>query len=333
MLREHIGDAKTVTLIGLCKNAGKTTALRQLISELTDQTIALTSVGRDGEGTDLVTGTEKPELYIPAGALFATARGMLPLCDVTCAVEGLTDVMTPLGVVGIFRANSDGFVQLAGPSASGQLAPLAEQFFALGADRVLIDGAAGRKSLASAGTGAMGCTILCTGASAERNMDNVVADTAYFCALFASTAPENKNLSTLLGTTVDKFALFTPDGDPRPLPLNTMGTPNWSKLPKEPLAIWVGGAISDPLVKALAHRGAPTTLITENATHVLASRDTMAVFWRKGGQLSVRQPLTLAAVCANPWSAYGYHFPEGDFMKKLREAIPLPIINVEQEVK
>ena len=133
LLAPLVGDAPTITIIGLCKNAGKTTAMCRLIEELSGEVLAMTSVGRDGERTDVVTGTEKPEIWVPEGTLFATARGMLPLCDTTLQVEGVTDVMTPLGAVGIFRALSDGFIQLAGPSAVNQLAPLSHTFRAMGA--------------------------------------------------------------------------------------------------------------------------------------------------------------------------------------------------------
>ena len=131
LLAPLVGDASPVTVIGLCKNAGKTTAMRRLMAELGDERLALTSVGRDGERTDLVTGTEKPDLYLKAGDLFATARGMITLCDATLEVVDLTDVMTPLGPVAIFRTLSDGYVQLAGPSAAGQLRPLTARFMEL----------------------------------------------------------------------------------------------------------------------------------------------------------------------------------------------------------
>ena len=163
LLAPLVGDASPVTVIGLCKNAGKTTAMRRLMAELGEECLGLTSVGRDGECTDLVTGTEKPDLYLKKGDLFATARGMLTLCDATLEVVDLTDVMTPLGPVAVFRTLSDGYVQLAGPSAAGQLPPLTRRFQELGAQRVLIDGAAGRKSLA--GAGVEGVALLCTGAS------------------------------------------------------------------------------------------------------------------------------------------------------------------------
>ena len=35
------------------------------------QVLGLTSIGRDGESTDVVTGTEKPSIFVPAGTLIA----------------------------------------------------------------------------------------------------------------------------------------------------------------------------------------------------------------------------------------------------------------------
>ena len=75
-----------VAMLGMCKNAGKTTALNRLIRELGEAGVpaaALTSIGRDGEATDLVTGTEKPPIYMREGMLAATAEQLLPLCDVS----------------------------------------------------------------------------------------------------------------------------------------------------------------------------------------------------------------------------------------------------------
>ena len=329
LLAPLVGNAPVVTAIGLCKNAGKTTALRRLMAELEDERLGLTSVGRDGEATDLVTGTEKPDLYIKRDDLFATARGMMSLCDATLEAAALTGVMTPLGEVAVFRALSDGFIQLAGPSAAGQLKPLCQQFFALGADRILIDGAAGRKSLA--GAGVEGTALLCTGASLDRDMAAVVAETAHVCRLFAAKRPENPALAAALDGCHDRFALFGPDGAPWDLPLDETGSPRWNKLPREHCVLWVSGGVTDPLLKTLARRGAPVTLAAADATHVLAGRGILEVFTRTGGRLAVRRELSIAAVGANPWSAYGWHFQPDAFLNSLRQVLDLPVVNVNDE--
>ena len=245
LLAPLVGDASPVTVIGLCKNAGKTTAMRRLMAELGEECLGLTSVGRDGECTDLVTGTEKPDLYLKKGDLFATARGMLTLCDATLEVVDLTDVMTPLGPVAVFRTLSDGYVQLAGPSAAGQLPPLTRRFQELGAQRVLIDGAAGRKSLA--GAGVEGVALLCTGASLDRDMELVVAETAHTCWLFARKRPESAALCAALDGQEARFALFTPEGEPVELPPGGERRPQVEQAaPAAPGALGGGGHYGPP---------------------------------------------------------------------------------------
>lgn len=329
MLAPLVGDAPTVTIIGLCKNAGKTTAMCRLIEELRGENLAMTSVGRDGERTDVVTGTEKPEIWVRAGTLFATARGMLPLCDATIQVEGVTDVMTPLGAVGVFRALSDGFIQLAGPSAVNQLGPLSRRFRALGAERVLIDGAAGRKSLAGAEPGA--CAILCVGASMDGGIPAIAAETAFTCALFATPEAENTGLWDALSRVEGRYALFTPEGEALPLPLEENGQPRVHELPREKCVLWIEGGVTGPALRALARRGAPIAVASPDATHFLADRTSAETFFRCGGELLVRQKLTIAAVTANPWSAYGKHLDGGALLEALRSVVAVPVVNVRGE--
>ena len=94
--------------------------------------------------------------------------------------------------------------------------------------------------------------------------------------------------------------------------------------------LWVAGGVTDPLLKTLARRGAPLTLAAADATHILAGRAAMDLFLRSGSRLVVRRELAIAAVGANPWSAYGWHFDPGRFAAELRAAIDLPVVNVKE---
>ena len=64
LLSELSTRYKTISIVGMAKNVGKTTALNYLIEEAEDESIRLgiTSTGRDGETTDLVTNTDKPRV-------------------------------------------------------------------------------------------------------------------------------------------------------------------------------------------------------------------------------------------------------------------------------
>ncbi len=115
-LVRQLRQVQSMSIVGMCKNAGKTTMLNWLLAHTgRQQVLGLTSIGRDGESTDVVTGTEKPSIFVPAGTLIATAKDMLRLGDVTQEILVTTGIPTPLGEVIIMRARSDGYVQLAGP--------------------------------------------------------------------------------------------------------------------------------------------------------------------------------------------------------------------------
>ena len=143
MLYELIKPYSSVSLIGMCKNAGKTTVLNRLIKDCRrmDESIALTSIGRDGERSDLVTNTKTPEINVYDGTIIATAEKLLfaggNLSDsgydalkngknsgISREILDTTGMPTPMGEVIILRACSDGFIQLAGPSMTAQLARL-----------------------------------------------------------------------------------------------------------------------------------------------------------------------------------------------------------------
>ena len=116
-LVRQLRQVQSMSIVGMCKNAGKTTMLNWLLAHTgRQQVLGLTSIGRDGESTDVVTGTEKPSIFVPAGTLIATAKDMLRLGDVTQEILVTTGIPTPLGEVIIMRARSDGYVQLAAGS-------------------------------------------------------------------------------------------------------------------------------------------------------------------------------------------------------------------------
>ena len=184
-LLRRLNETKTMSIVGMCKNAGKTTMLNWLLtSDHLRGTLGLTSIGRDGESTDVVTGTEKPGIFVKEGTLIATAKDMLRLGDVTKEILMTTGIPTPLGEVVILRARSAGYVQLAGPSITTQLKSVSQSFFELGADRSIIDGALGRKSLGARAV-AEG-VILCTGASYHMS-----------CLLYTSPSPRDGLLSRM----------------------------------------------------------------------------------------------------------------------------------------
>ena len=75
-LINNILKCKTLSITGMAKNTGKTVTLNYLLEQLRlrGKVVAVTSNGIDGEKTDQVTQTEKPEIELYEGSLFVTSE-------------------------------------------------------------------------------------------------------------------------------------------------------------------------------------------------------------------------------------------------------------------
>lgn len=287
MLTRHA----SISIIGMCKNAGKTTVLNRLIGLLAkdeSRTPALTSIGRDGETVDIVTGTEKPGIWVHAGTLLATAADTLRLSDITREILSTTGMRTPMGEVVLLRALSGGFVQLAGPSTAEQLARLSGMLRASGADIVLIDGALSRKSLGAPAVSE--AVILCAGASYHPDLDRVVRDTAYACALLS-------------------------------LPISSGAHARRHLL---------AGALTPSAAARLAPRDGDEITVVD-ASRILLSQGEYAKLAARGIRVTVENAVTLGCVCVNPYSATGPGFDPAVFFRRMAAAVSVPVVNVSAE--
>jgi len=79
--KAHLEGLLSLALVGLSKNAGKTTCLNHLICAWQKSGISrplgITSIGRDGEEEDVVNGQPKPRIFIFSGTYLATAKSSL----------------------------------------------------------------------------------------------------------------------------------------------------------------------------------------------------------------------------------------------------------------
>jgi len=298
-----VKNYRTISISGMCKNAGKTTALNNLIQNCpAGETLALTSIGRDGENEDLVTGTQKPGIFVREGTMLATASDLLRYCDITKEIIETTGISTPLGEVIMLKALSDGFVQLAGPSIVMQLIGVSQIFREHGAGRIIIDGAVGRKSLCSRALAE--ATILCTGASLSRSMDEAVAETAHVCNL-----------------------LMTPEVDEA---VRTSCLTDAVRTGKQPNFQYFDGAITDNMLAPMLRKRLPEgfTIVARDASRLLISSASLRKLRLQKAKLAVLERINLTAITINPFSAYGDHFDKEEFLEKMQAAVPVPVINV-----
>ena len=305
-LIQQLQTVRSMSIVGMCKNAGKTTMLNWLLAHSgRGRVLGLTSIGRDGESTDVVTGTEKPSIFVPAGTLIATARDMLWLGDVTKEILVSTGIPTPLGEVIIMRARSDGYVQLAGPSITTQLKSVSQTFFDLGAEQSIIDGALGRKSLGARQV-AEGI-VLCTGASYHMRMEKVIADTVSIYRIM--NLPKAQTVPAAPEGTLEQCL-------------------------KEQGEALVTGALTDSMVLPLLRAGVlrKNRLVVADPSKVLLSPDTLDKMQLREVRLETAEAARTLCITVNPVSAYGWKFDKDEFRARLQEAVDVPVINVKEEL-
>lgn len=328
----------SLSLAGMCKNAGKTTVLNRLLQELGQKEVrlALTSIGRDGETTDMVTGTGKPRIYIREGTIFATAAGLLHNCDTTSEILSTTGIHTPLGEVVLLRARSDGFIDLAGPSMNQQLVELSHAFRKYGPEMMLIDGAISRKSLCSRRVAE--AVILSTGASYHKDMETVVRDTAYICSLLKLKRKANDSVCGVIRQwrctkeAAQKLLLLDWEGNSRVAPPGQKLVDALREKENEGYPIvFIEGAVMDAGIKPLLMSNISLEgrfFMTEDSSKILLSRDVYEKLEKKGAELTVLHEIALLAVTVNPFSAYGNHFDKARFRERMLESVDLPVIDV-----
>jgi len=178
-LAELIAGVRRLALVGLAKNTGKTETLATILAEhaAAGISVGVTSIGRDGEERDVIDARiAKPRVYLSEGSLVASAGELVSASGLAHERLEQTGVRTPLGEVVIVRLGEPGAIEVAGPSAAGDVLAVSEAMLALGAEQVLIDGAIDRRAASSPAVA--DALVVATGAVLARELDEVVAATA-----------------------------------------------------------------------------------------------------------------------------------------------------------
>ncbi|MDR2853815.1 MAG: hypothetical protein LBV31_00740 [Prevotellaceae bacterium] len=326
---------KSLSVVGLAKNTGKTETLNFLLSQLKDsgKCVAVTSIGLDGEQTDQIFGTKKPEITIYKGMIFVTVERFFAEKTMPAEILNISEMPTTLGKIVTARALETGKVILSGAADTATLKKIIAQNAVLGADLTLVDGATSRLSLASpAVTEAM---ILATGAALSANMQELVRKTKFVCSLVALETVDETLKSRLQHIEkglwgIDKAGELHDFGVTSSLVVNHFTEANKAILQQAEM-IFCAGAVSDKLLNLLTiHKlnKTPFTLVAKDFTHLFVSPYAYSTFAKKGGCIKVLHHTQLLALTVNPTSPEGYVFDSEQLQEALRQEIDVKVFDV-----
>ncbi len=141
-------EARAVAIVGICKNAGKTTLLNHLLSLRRDGIWGVFSTGIDGEERDSVFRVPKPAVKLDPDTIFCCDTPTLDQLGGGVAVLEKLPVGTAARPLWLARSLAPLQTEITGPgSVSEQISVLRAMQFR-GAEKVLIDGSLDRKSIA-----------------------------------------------------------------------------------------------------------------------------------------------------------------------------------------
>jgi hypothetical protein len=152
---------RNIALVGISKNSGKTTLLNAILADFPKLKWAVMSTGIDGEEKDRLYKTPKPQVLLPKGIMYCCDAQTLD--QQGSKIELLSAVSYQGRKLFLARTLAAIQTQITGPASVLQQNKMIAHFRALGAKKVLIDGALDRKSIALEDS--IDALILCIGAS------------------------------------------------------------------------------------------------------------------------------------------------------------------------
>lgn len=326
------GSYRSVSVVGLAKNAGKTVTLNSIIRQAAEEAVVLglSSIGYDGEKIDLLSRLAKPRIAVREGTMLTTAANTIERATAGLEIVAATNFITALGEVLLVRARDAGNVEIAGPDSLAEMRECINIMSNYGCELVLIDGALDR--IGSAAPTITEATIIATGAVAGTNMRKILTRTLHVLSLFGlPVQPSESDYSSPEGLRVaSQHGL-------QELPFKSAlghATAVVENLPQKqgPFQLFLPGALTDSLVSELNHKPKlcrDTTLVVPDPTHIFCTPEVWQKFLGLGGRATVLRPVKVLAVTLNPTAPTGKSYSPREFAAQISAALdPLPVYDL-----
>ncbi len=320
----------SLSIVGLQKNTGKTECLKYVLARLPleRKRVAVTSIGIDGETTDQVTRTQKPEIVLREGMYFGTSEAHYRQRRLVSELIDVSDESTSLGRVVTAKALTQGKILLSGPSSTSGLQRWMRDTRRHGIDLAIVDGALSRLSLASPAVSQS--MILATGAAYSINMSQLVQRTAFVVDLINIGMTSEGNIALLSPLESGMWWIDT-DGQLHEMEGATSLSQQVEFHGMDRCAtLYVAGALVDSFLEKLRKNKQlrQVELVVRDFTKIFVTPQQLRLFEKAGGRIKVLQKSKLIAVTVNPTSPSGYVLDSEAVCDKISQAINLPVYDL-----
>ncbi len=331
-LEEFAAKNKVLSIIGLAKNAGKTTVMNYIINHWKNKNLCVTSIGLDGEAYDTIRNHEKPRIKLYKGMYVITAINCIETSTAQINILAKTNISTPLGEIIIGEINKEGLVLIAGPSTKHEMKYVIELVKKYNPFLTLIDGALYR--ISSASRAISEGIIFAVGASYHSDINKVVKDSKKVIDHFRI---ETHNMPISIDEKIyekdfiycQKQIIFLD----KPI---TDSLKNYITGVYNELFINLQGAFTENIANTIINKRnkfKKITIIVKDASHIIISPQTSEKLKKIGVLIKALRQIEIVFIAYNPVSPYGYKFDDLEFKTKLIQELNLEPVNVMKDWK
>ncbi len=338
---DEILKYETLSIIGMEKNTGKTECLNYILKRIESKnkntgnshiSVAITSIGIDGESIDQVSKTKKPEIFLAKDTLFVTTENFYRSKSVTAEILNLSHRKSSLGKLVTAKVVTPGKVIISGPSTVAWLEEYLQEMKALQVDLSIIDGALSRKSLGSpALTEAI---ILTTGAAVSPYLPELIKKTRFLLQLMnlpIVDIADNQLIDQLKYLDSGLYAISNNSQIidiqiPSALLINQYK----DNLFQFGNTFYIPGALTDQILNFLRIQKEikKTVLIVKDFTKIFASQVALSSFIKSGGNIQLLLKNKLIALCVNPTSPSGFTYNSDMLCDTLSKEFQIPVYDI-----
>jgi|GEM_PF-2928220 len=306
------------SVIGLSKNAGKTSLLNLLIEKYQQQKkiIGLASIGVDGEEKDVWSGKEKIPIYVPEKTIIVTTSDALNTGSASLKILDKFAESSSLGTIYLAEVIEPGTVKLLGTPTINNILDAFKLFHLYGANQFLVDGAYDRFS--NADPALTDQTYIVVGASLH-------SDYNYFwqkveeklSKFFYQRVMDNQLLTKAENHHDGQTVLIMKDNKWQKFPISSLYY-NTDILQGNIQSMILAGVLTDSLLEKMLRQNKAWIIILKNGLKSFASPKLLKLWEANGGALLVTDPVKVKGIAINPSAPDGYSFNSSDMKERLQ---------------
>jgi hypothetical protein len=320
---------RTLAVMGMTKNTGKTVALNHLLAQAhaSSTLVGVTSIGRDGEDHDQVYQIPKPPVRVWPRTLVATARGTLQRAKARNRFLAGTGIESPMGEIVLVQVLEHGEMEIAGASRSTDQRTVIERLQQCGASLVLLDGALGRSHHASPAI-ADG-VLLATGAAMGGGIPDVLRKTRDRLAILGIeqvNAETHARCAALFAQ--GGVGIWARDGQclfQAPIATLNAGATLLQFVEHALDTVAVTGAVGRSLwsaLKTLTWKHPGLRIVVADGTKLFVDATELAALHKQGAQVQAFTAIRMTGLTLNPFSPFGGSFDATEFRDAAHQAFP-----------